>query len=125
MPIFFYGIMNLTDRINKFHERYIFPFSNGVARPYFYLTATRVFSYQAARAKERDINQKAFVDNLEFDTTQFLHFFGCVAGVQLLQALMEKNGSKTLIAMVAANGGSYVYERLRERYSAKTPTGTD
>ena len=46
--------MGLVDKINEFHEKYIFPLSNGFLSPYMGMSAIKNYRRQLERARVMD-----------------------------------------------------------------------
>ena len=116
--------MGLVDKINEFHEKYIFPLSNGFLSPYMGMSAIKNYRRQLERARvmdQRDRHWRMY-ENENGDMTKSLNFAGAVMGLQLFCVLYQEYGGYAVLSALIANGASHIYEKARTKPSSRDST---
>ena len=110
--------MDLTDRINEIHEKYVFPFAAGFCAIYFFPTWIRLIDGQLDDKMQKELFLKygRYIGDLEenIQRTKTAQFMGSLAGTMALE-LMPKGPdiSKFEFYLGLTNGASLIYEILR------------
>ena len=107
--------MKLVDRVNQFHEMYVFPIANGVVFPWVARTSLEIYKGQIKRAGLKDFNSRSttMYEEMERDLTRMLCFTGCAMGISLMPMIYQDFEWRMIPVIMLSNGLSYWYHKSR------------